>query len=427
MDLFGPPTYDSLGGKKYCLVIVDDYTRYCWTFYLKRKSETQKIFIDFATLVQCQYDSKILAIRSDNGTEFKNYTMDDFLSGEGIQHQYSAAYTPQQNGVAERKNRTLIDMARTMLAEFRSPYNFWAEAINTACHYSNRLFFRPLMKKTPYELLIGKKPNVSYFRVFGCKCHVYIKGCPIAKFESRTFDGIFVGYAANSHTYRVYNISTGCVEESMNVEFVEDNGSQAEHIDHDNVGDVPPPQAIRTMGIGELIPIEEPIMDTQEEGTSSTQVEPSTSTIDQQAIQEQDHDSHPHEQDNGQDPPNSSGNQEHDEPPSPRTPLRVDHEQDEGNDEDVRVGETIGQAIERRVIRRASTLDHLQHFKENILGSIRKGVSTRNQLSNFCGHVSCLSSLEPLKVYDALEDMDWVAAMHEELNNFGCSLWCRLL
>ena len=118
MDLFGPPTYDSLGGKKYCLVIVDDYTRYFWTFYIKRKSETQKIFIDFATLVQRQYDSKILAIRSDNDTEFKNYTMDYFLSGEGIQHQYSVAYTPQQNGVAEMKNHTLIDMARTMLAEF---------------------------------------------------------------------------------------------------------------------------------------------------------------------------------------------------------------------------------------------------------------------------------------------------------------------
>ena len=172
MDLFGPPTYDSLGGKKYCLVIVDDYSRYCWTFYIKRKSETQKIFIDFATLIQRQYDSKILAIRSDNGTEFKNYTMDEFLSGEGIFHQYSAAYTPQQNGVAERKNRTLIDMARTMLAEFNSPYHFWAEAINTACHSSNRLFFRPLMNKTPYELLTGNKPNVSYFRVFGCKCHV---------------------------------------------------------------------------------------------------------------------------------------------------------------------------------------------------------------------------------------------------------------
>ena len=113
--------------------------------------------------------------------------MDDFLCGEGIRHQFSAAYTPQQNGVAENKNRTLIDMARTMMAEFQSPYNFWAEAINTTCHASNRLFLRPLIEKTPYELLTGNKPNLKYFRVFGCTCQVYIKGCKLAKFEPRTF------------------------------------------------------------------------------------------------------------------------------------------------------------------------------------------------------------------------------------------------
>ena len=138
----------------------------------------------------------------------------------------------------------------------------------------------------------------------------------------------------------------------MNGEFDEDNGSQAGHVDHDDVDDEPPYQAIRTMGIGELIPIEEPIVDTQEEGTSSTQVEPSTSTIDQETIQEQEYDLHPHDQENGQEP-NSSGEQEHHEPTTPRTPLRVNHEQDEGNDEDIRVGESFGQAMERRVIRRA--------------------------------------------------------------------------
>ena len=192
MDLFGPPLWDSLGGKRYGLVIIDDYSRYTWVFFLKSKDETKATFIDFAKQAQRKYNMAILAIRSDNGSEFKNYTLEEFLSDEGIEHQYSASYTPQQNGVAERKNRTLVEMARSMLDEYKSPYSFWAEAINTACHYSNRLFFRPLMKKTPYELLTGKKPNVSYFRVFGCKCHVYIKGCPIAKFESRTFDGIFL-------------------------------------------------------------------------------------------------------------------------------------------------------------------------------------------------------------------------------------------
>jgi hypothetical protein len=100
LDLFGPPTYDSLGVKKYCLVIVDDYTRYCWVFYIKKKSETQGKFIDWSTEVQRQHDTKILAIRSDNKSKFKNPTMDEFLSDEGIRHQYSAAYNHQQNGVA---------------------------------------------------------------------------------------------------------------------------------------------------------------------------------------------------------------------------------------------------------------------------------------------------------------------------------------
>jgi hypothetical protein len=95
MDLFGPPTYASLGGKKYCLVIVDDYSRYTWVFFLAHKSETQQTVKDFTNEVQRQYGQDILMIQSDNGTEFKNYTLNDFLSDEGIRHQYSSPYTPQ--------------------------------------------------------------------------------------------------------------------------------------------------------------------------------------------------------------------------------------------------------------------------------------------------------------------------------------------
>ena len=115
--------------------------------------------------MQRQHNVPILAIRSDNGSEFKNYTLNGWLCDEGIKYQYSAAYTPQQNGVAERKNRTLMDMARSMLAEFKSPYYFWAEAISTACHYSNRLYLLKGLNKTPYEILSSNKPNISYFKV----------------------------------------------------------------------------------------------------------------------------------------------------------------------------------------------------------------------------------------------------------------------
>ena len=128
----------------------------CWWLFkihlglfFKSKSETQQIFINFSIEMQCQHNVPILAIRSDNGSEFKNYTLNEFLSEEGIRHQYSANYSPQQNGVAERKNRTLMDMARSMLEEFKSPLSFWAEAISTACHSSNRLYFRKGLNKDP--------------------------------------------------------------------------------------------------------------------------------------------------------------------------------------------------------------------------------------------------------------------------------------
>ena len=106
---FGPPTFASLGGKKYCLVIVDDYSRFTWVYFFKRKSETQQTVIEFSNEAQCQHTAKILSIRSDTGTEFKNYILDEFIGDEGIKHQYSAAYTPQQNGLAERMNKTLVE------------------------------------------------------------------------------------------------------------------------------------------------------------------------------------------------------------------------------------------------------------------------------------------------------------------------------
>jgi transposase InsO family protein len=118
-------------------------------------------------MAQNEFDAKVKRIRSDNGTEFKNTQVKDYLDEEGIKHEFSAPYTPQQNGVAERKNRTLIEMTRTMLDEYETSDQFWAEAINTICHATNRLYLHKLVKNTPYDLLTGNKPNVSYFRVFG--------------------------------------------------------------------------------------------------------------------------------------------------------------------------------------------------------------------------------------------------------------------
>jgi transposase InsO family protein len=116
---------------------------------------------------QNEFGLRIKKIRSDNGTKLKNSQIEGFLEDEGIKHEFSSSYTPQQNGVVERKSRTLLDMARTMLDEYKTSNRFWAEEINTACYSINRLYLHRILKKTSYELLTDKKPNVSYFRVFG--------------------------------------------------------------------------------------------------------------------------------------------------------------------------------------------------------------------------------------------------------------------
>jgi len=114
----------------------------------------------------------IRAICSDNGGEFRNSRFDSFCSDHGLEHQFSSPYTPPQNGVVERKNRTLVEMARTMLYEYRTPRRFWAEAVNTACYIANRIFLRAFLKKTSYELRFGRQPSVKHLRPFGCRCFV---------------------------------------------------------------------------------------------------------------------------------------------------------------------------------------------------------------------------------------------------------------
>jgi transposase InsO family protein len=140
MDLFGPIAYISINGSKYSLVIVDDYSRFTWVFFLQEKSQTQETLKGFRRRAQNEFGLRIKKIRSDNGMEFKNSQIEGFLEDEGIKHEFFSPYTPQQNGVVERKNRTLLDMARTMLEKYKTPDRFWAEAINTACYSINRLY-----------------------------------------------------------------------------------------------------------------------------------------------------------------------------------------------------------------------------------------------------------------------------------------------
>ncbi|KAI3702044.1 hypothetical protein L6452_27650 [Arctium lappa] len=170
MDLFGPTNVMSIGKKSYCFVIVDDYSRFTWVYFLRTKDETSGLIKYFILRIENQTNQKVKVIRSDNGTEFKNIDLNTFCEEQGIERQYSAPRTPQQNGVAERKNRTLIEAARSLLADSKLPITFWAEAVNIACYVQNRVLVVKPKNKTPYELLNKRKPFIGFFKPFGCPC-----------------------------------------------------------------------------------------------------------------------------------------------------------------------------------------------------------------------------------------------------------------
>jgi transposase InsO family protein len=185
----------------------DDYSRFTWVLFLQEKSQTQDTLKGSLRQAQNEFGLRIKKIRSDNGTEFKNSQIEGFLEDEGIKHEFSSPYTPQQkNGVVERKNRTLLDMTRTMLDEYKTPGRFWAEAINTACYSINRLYLHRILKKTSYELITGKKPNVSYFRVFGSKCFILIKRGRKSKFAPNAVESFLLGYDSNTRAYSLQQI-----------------------------------------------------------------------------------------------------------------------------------------------------------------------------------------------------------------------------
>jgi hypothetical protein len=184
-----------------------------------------KIFVRRA---QKEFGLPIKKVRSDNGIEFKNTLVEEFLDEEGIKHEFSTPCTPQQNGVVEKKNHTLIDMARTMLDAYKTPDLFWCNAVNTSCQVINHLYLHKKLKKTSYELLTDNKPKVSYFRVFGCKCFILNKKPKISKFAPIVDEGFLLGYGSNEHAYRVFNKTSGRVEIAVDVTFDESNGSQVE-------------------------------------------------------------------------------------------------------------------------------------------------------------------------------------------------------
>jgi len=218
IELFVPSRTMSLGGDYYGLVIVNDYSRFTWTLLSKFKNEAFDAFRKLAKVIQNEKGLNIVSLRSDQRGEFQNESFEKFCEENGIHHNFSDPSTPQQNSVVERENTSLEEEARTLLNETKLPKYFWANVVHTICYTLNKVLIRSILKKTPYELYKGRKPNIYHLRVFGCKCFV-LNNCKdsLGTFDAKAYETIFLGYSLKSKGYRVFNRRTLSVEEYVHV------------------------------------------------------------------------------------------------------------------------------------------------------------------------------------------------------------------
>uniref|UniRef100_A0A2N9FSD8 Integrase catalytic domain-containing protein n=1 Tax=Fagus sylvatica TaxID=28930 RepID=A0A2N9FSD8_FAGSY len=220
-DLWGPAPIMSYTGFRYYLVLVDEFTKFTWTYLLKHKSDTFKVFSEFQAMISTQFSLPIKILRTDCGGEFTSTAFNQFCANHGILHQLSCPHTPQQNGVAERKHRHLIQCALALLSESKLPISFWSHAVSTATHIVNRLPTPNLKHKTPWELLFQKPPDISHFRSFGCQCFPLLTPYTTHKLQPKTIPCVFLGYPSNTKGYLCLDPLTKRVYTSRHVLFNE--------------------------------------------------------------------------------------------------------------------------------------------------------------------------------------------------------------
>ncbi|KAK1369394.1 hypothetical protein POM88_035486 [Heracleum sosnowskyi] len=399
LDLFGPVNIMSISKKRYTLVVVDEYSRFTWVYFLHRKDETLEILLDHVRMIETSTKFKVKILRSDNGTEFKNSKMEEFCKYKGIIQQFSAPGTPQQNGVVERKNRTLIEAGRTIHGV------------------------------TPYQSLKEKKSSLKHLHVFGCKCFV-LRTHPeqLGKFETKADEGIFIGYPA-SRAFRVFNLRTRTVMESIHVSFDDKKITGIIEDSHDRL--IFENEATKEPEENESDPVNSSDTDrspnpddpsnpddtsnTDGDNTDDANNGNTTSSANVEGEQQHSTTSSESAQSSGQ---NSSDTDSSDDP-----------DNSSGGNSNISGGASeANSSIQSNTNpRRTSTSRNdftparkwtASHTPDLIIGDPDAGVQTRSAIKNECLYHNFLSKEEPKKVEDALKDADWVTAMQEELNEF---------
>ncbi|GJU29628.1 retrovirus-related pol polyprotein from transposon TNT 1-94 [Tanacetum coccineum] len=438
MDLCGPMRVASINGKKYILVIVDDYSRYTWTLFLRSKDETPEVLKDFLTMIQRNLQAPVISVRTDRGTEFLNKTLHAFFKEEGIEHQTSTPRTPEQNGVVERRNRTLVEAARTMLSASKLPLFFWAEAIATACYTQNKSIIIPTYEKTAYHIINDRKPLIKHLHIFGCTCYLTRDGENLDKMKEKGDSCILVGYSTQSKGYRVYNKRTRLIVESIHLRFDEIKEMLETSVANDTSGLVPQRQKASDYDnpdpapeLQNVSPSADTTVPSQQEldllfgplydeffNDGTSRVNKSSSPTDNSAPQ----DTHP------------STNIHPTSEPTTQTNVHAE----ENNDNQAEFTnpfctpvQEIAESSSRNIgTSNIHTFNQPQdseyrwtkdHPLTQVRGNPSKPVQTRRQLATdpeMCMFALTVSTAEPKNIKEAMADSAWIEAMQEELHQF---------
>ncbi|GKB57571.1 putative ribonuclease H-like domain-containing protein [Tanacetum coccineum] len=418
----------------------DDYSRFTWIFFLATKDETSGILNSFINGVENLVDHKVKVIRCDNGTEFKNREMNQFCEMKGILRKFSVATTPQQNGVAERRNRTLIEAARTMLVDSMLPTTFWAEAVNTACYVQNRVLVVKPHNKTPYELFHGRTPTLSFMRPFGCPVTILNTIDHLGKFDGKADEGFFVGYSLNSKAFRVFNSRTRIVEENLHIRFSESTPNVVGTKASDNAGQAR--KETEPVKYYILLPLWTADPPYSQDPKSSHDDGSKPSSDDGKKVNEDLKKRYSTVNAAGTNEVNVVGGKISIELPfDPNMPALEDYsifdflrdDEDDGAMADMNNLDTTIQ-----VSPNLSTRIHKDHPLDQVIGDLQSATQTRKMLKNFeehgfvstiqqrtnhkdlqkCLFACFLSHEEPKKVIYALKDPSWIEAMQKELLQF---------
>lgn len=220
-DVWGPAKTASMGGCRFYVTFTDDHTRKVWAYFMKEKSEVFIHFQHFKAMAEKQIGNYVQCLRSDGGGEYFSTDFNNFLKNHGIQRQFSCTYTSHQNGVAERKNRHIAEIARALMSEKNMPHSYWAEAVSTAVYIMNRTPTAAVHDMTPEEKFSRRKPDLAHLKVFGCIAYVHVPDELQTKLDPKAEKCVFIGYSLEQKGYKSYNPITHKLRVSRDVIFDE--------------------------------------------------------------------------------------------------------------------------------------------------------------------------------------------------------------